>query len=89
MSGLVDALNATGNAVLSVFFFVPEEAVILGAVVFLLWTWWQNVKAWLRMMAKKRRARLCQLCQTPDEPDEPYEPDGTAQTVDVESLKKD
>ena len=72
MNGLIDALNATGNAVLSVFFFVPEELVILGAVVFSVWVWWQNVKAWLRAMAKKRRARLCQPCE---------EPDGTVETV--------
>tara|TARA_S200000501_G_scaffold267100_1_gene250795 strand:- start:1287 stop:1547 length:261 start_codon:yes stop_codon:yes gene_type:complete len=86
MSGLIDALNATGNAVLSVFFFVPEEAVILGAVVFLVWTWWQNVKAWLRAMAKKRRARLCQPCEATEEPNGTV---GTVGTVDVESLKKD
>lgn len=86
MSGLIDALNATGNAVLSVFFFVPEEAVILGAIVFLLWTWWQNVKAWLRMMAKKRRARLCQPCEEPNGTDGTVE---TVRSVDVESLKKD
>ena len=83
MNGLIDALNATGNAVLSVFFFVPEELVILGAVVFLVWVWLQNVKSWLRSMAKKRRARLCQPCEEPDETDQ------TQGAVDVESLKED
>ena len=67
MQVLIDAASATGNFVLDVLSPVSEEIVVVVVGGMVLWVWYQNLRAWVRVQAEKRRVqRRAQCSETED-----------------------
>ena len=63
MYSLIDASNSIGNFILDVLSPVPEDLVVLGVGVMVVWIWCQNLRACLLNNRRQRLVSECPECK--------------------------